>query len=501
MRIALVSPECEPLVKVGGLADVVASLPRALRKHGHEVEIYLPKFGVIESKHWRGAQHEGSVEIGEPGLPPRANLYRVVSRDVPIHLVGCPELYEAQPIPYGDYPDDPKRWAFFALAVLEAMKRPGARPDVIHCHDWPTGLLPVYRSLRNKDGPLGNVGIVFTFHNLAHPGKFGREWLGRVGLPEWLFDREQLEFHGDWSLLKAGLLWSTIVGTVSPTYAREVQGEALGCGMDGVLRRRAYDLVGVLNGIDTQVWDPARAERDPEGPEWPAYDEAHLEKRDAHRKALRARFGLEDSKGPLFSFVGILSSQRGLDALFDAIPALVKKAGQVAVFGRGESAYEDRIRAIAAKHPGQVGVSFGIDPILSKRIAAGTDFFVKPSKFEPCGLTPMIACRYGAIPIVSCTGGHLDTVRDFERDPGGYGITFPTPATMVDKEWLPAASTELGKALDRAFALFRDRARLDEVRRRAMLRDFSWDRSARQYEDVYADALRREGGMSGHYGP
>jgi starch synthase len=494
-------------MKAGGLADVVASLPRALRRHGHEVEVYIPNYGAIESHHLRGAESAGTVELNVPSLPKRAEILRVVSRDVPVHLVSCTELFEKEPLPYGHYSDDVKRWAFFSLAVLEAMKRPGKTPDVIHLHDWPTGLFPVYRALRYKDTPLGNVGILFTVHNLSFAGKFHKDWIPQLGLPAWLFDREQLEFHGECSLVKAGLLWSTMIGTVSPNYAREIQGEALGCGLDGVLRRRSYDLVGVLNGIDTQVWDPARAETDPAGGDWVPFTEDQLSKRESHRGALRKRFGLVDresqGKGlsPIFGFVGALSPQHGLTALFEVIPKILAAGGQLAILGDGAEAYEDTLREIGEAHRGQIGVALEFNPVLAKRIYAGSDFFLRPSKFDPCGLSQMIACRYGSIPIVAHTGGLADTIRDVDADSQGNGLTFATPATMVDKEWHPAAAKGLAKAVERALAIHADRPRFDEIRRRAMRCDFSWERSARKYEDVYADTIRREGGVAEHYGP
>jgi starch synthase len=497
VRIAFVAPECDPLLKVGGLADVVGSLPRALRRLGHDVEIYLPRFAAIESHYLHDAIYEGSIAVRQPPLPERADLHRVAARDVPVHLVGCPELFEREPHPYGAYDDQAARYGFFALAVLEAMTREGATPDVIHLHDWPMGLLPIYRSLGFKGTALKRTGILFTIHNVAHPGVFQSPWLRFLGLPDWLDSLEQLEFHGQLSMLKGGLLWSTMVGTVSPNYAREIQGPALGCRMDGVLRKRGFDLVGVLNGIDTEVWDPARKETGPDAGDWPTFDADNLAGKDAHRAALRARLGLhQDPAAPIFGFVSRLDPQKGVGAIFGAMPRFLDAGCQLAILGDGADVYRDTFRRLAARYPGRVGGALEFNPLLAKRIYAGSDFFLMPSKFEPCGLSQMIACRYGTPPIVSLTGGLADTIRDADANENGNGFTFPAPVTMNDLEWQPAATAGLAHAIERALRAFGDRPRYVAIRRRAMRSDFSWDRSAREYEAVYAECVRREAANS-----
>lgn len=507
MKIAFVAPECDPFVKVGGLADVVASLPRTLRRNGHEVRVYVPRFNSIPEEMLEDARvvatvtlHDFKLYDGE--MPRSAQILKVVSRDIPIYFVECEELFNIQHPPYGGDPSDPRRWAFFSLAVLEHLAAEAEPFDVIHAHDWPTGLLPVYKALRYKTGKLEKTGVLFTIHNIAHAGKFSKDWLSKLGLPDWLFDQEQLEFFGDWSMLKGGLLWSTMISTVSPRYADEIQNTTFGCGMDGVLRKRIDDLVGVLNGIDTFVWDPSVAENDPAGGPWPEFDENKLSKRDGHRDALCAHFGLQKRlRTPIFGFVGSLTDQRGVSALFDIIPKIISDGAQIVILGEGSNDFEDRLEQIHNSNRANVGVAIGFHPILAKRIYAGCDFFLMPSKFEPCGLSQMIACRYGSIPIVSFTGGLADTIRDADMYQDGNGITFQAPATLDVEDWLPVASKELTKAVDRALRIYKDPARFESIRRRAMRSDFTWERSARKYDDIYSETVRRERGEAGHFGP
>ncbi|MBI3819026.1 MAG: glycogen synthase [Planctomycetes bacterium] len=494
MRIAFVAPECDPIIKVGGLADVVGSLPRALQKRGHDVEIYIPRLGSIAEKFTKDAVREGIVAVRQFPLPDHATLDVVHSRGVTVHLVGCPELYEREPEPYGSYEDNPARFGFFALACLEAMAIEGRAPDAIHLHDWPTGLLPLYRSLRYKNTPLARAGILFTVHNLAHPGVFDKSWLRHLGLPDWLFNANQLEFYGLASMIKAGLLWSTMVGTVSPTYANEIQGPALGCRLDGVIRKRSQDLVGILNGIDTEIWDPARVEKTPDRSAWPVFDINDMSGKESHKSALRAQLKLNDADdAPIFGFVGRLDGQKGVQAMIDAMPQFLARGAQLAVLGDGADVYRNAFKDLARRFPGRVGGALEFNSLLAKRIYAGSDFFLMPSKFEPCGLAQMIACRYGTLPIVAWTGGLADTIRDADgyKD-SGNGFTFPTPSTMSDDVWLAAASSMLTNAISRALAAYANKDRLLQLRHNAMSSDFSWDRSAELYERVFAEAARRE---------
>lgn len=501
MRIAFVAPECDPIVKVGGLADVVGSLPRALHRRGHKVDVYLPRLGSIAPRFLESAEPAGAVTVQQFPLPTSATIERLESRDATVHLIGCPELFEREPQPYGNYEDNPARFAFFTLAAMEAMLRDGDPPDIIHLHDWPTGLLPVYRSLRYRQTALGRAGIVFTIHNIAHSGAFSRSWFRYIGLPDWLFEMEHLEFHGHASMLKAGLAWSTMITTVSPSYAREIQGPALGCRLDGLLRKRSADLHGVLNGIDTTVWDPRRKERDTVHfpGEWPMFDARDLSGKSAHKSQLQQILKLTgDAGAPLFGFVGRLDPQKGIHAIFQVMPRFLAAGAQLAVVGDGADLYRDALKRLSELFPGKVAGALEFNPLLAKRVYAASDFFLMPSKYEPCGLAQMIACRYGSIPIVAYTGGLADTIQDADGFTDGRGITsgngftFDTPQTMDDDRWLPFASAGLAHAIERALAAYGNSERLARIRENAMARDFSWDRPAETYEQIYSEAVRRE---------
>lgn len=493
MRIAFVAPECDPIVKIGGLADVVGSLPRALKALGHDVEVYLPRFGTIGNQILQNAVSEGRVAVRQFPLPGHATLEGIMSRGVPVHLVGCPELFEREPHAYGNYDDNPARYAFFVLAALEAMACDGRTPDLIHLHDWTTGLLPVYRTLRFKHTPLRETATFFTIHNIAHPGVFQPSWFQHLGLPNWLYEHHQLEFYGLASMLKAGLGWSTMLSTVSPTYAKEIQGPVHGFRMEGLLQKRRGDLVGILNGIDYEVWDPARAETTKDGSHWPVFDVNDIAGRAGQRAQLQQALRLNpDADAPIFGFVGRLDGQKGVEAILKVAGPFLARGAQIAILGDGADHYRNGFKQLAQLFPGRVGGALEFNALLAKRIYAGSDFFLMPSKFEPCGLAQMIACRYGSIPIVAWTGGLADTIRDADGFTDGNGFTFGTPATMNDNAWLPAATAGLAHAMDRALEAFHNKSRMDALRKRAMETDFSWNRPAQLYEAAFAEAIRRE---------
>lgn len=494
MKIAFVAPEMDPFVKVGGLADVVGSLPRALQALGHDVEVFLPRLGAIARERLAGETDDGVVDVAQPPLPARARLTRLEEGGVAVRLVGCPELFEREPLPYGDYDDNPARFAFFQLAALAALARDGA-PDAIHLHDWPTGLLPVYRRLRYGDHALARSGIVFTIHNVAYVGAFTRAWMPPLGLPASLYHLEQLELYGAASALKAGILWSTLVTTVSPTYAREVQTPQLGAGLDGLLRKRSVDLVGVLNGIDPDVWDPSDRCAPSRRDLFATYSPDDLAGKAANRAELRRSLGLRGpGAGPLLGFVGRLDSQKGIAALAEAAPFAIERGAELVALGDGHPGLRAALGALAARFPGRVSATFQFDAVLARRIYAASDFFVMPSKYEPCGLGQLIACRFGAVPIVARTGGLADTVGDADAFPDGNGFTFGAPFSMREEDWRPGAVRGLVDALARASAAFADRTRYKAVQARAMACDFTWERSARRYVELYAEAARRERG-------
>ena len=448
MRVLFVTPECAPLAKAGGLGDVSAALPAALRALGHEVDLLLPGYSEVLGKLPDAAETERFSELG---------FECRLLRSGGLLLIDCAPLYRREGSPYqdpggSDWPDNALR--FGLLSKVAARLAP--RYDVVHCNDWPAALAPAYAHPEKT---------LLTIHNLAFQGNFDPSALGRLGLPDALFTMQGLEFHGRVSFLKGGLVYAGALNTVSPSYAREIQTEELGCGLDGVLRGRRDALSGILNGIDLEVWDPARdahlAQR---------YDERSLDKKSVNKAALQRRLNLEPSDDALIGFVGRLTHQKGADLIAAAAAELAALPAQLAVLGRGERELEGVLAAAAARHPGRIALAIGFNEELAHLIEAGADLFVMPSRFEPCGLNQMYSQRYGTPPVVRATGGLADTVADNET-----GFLFER-----------AESSALAAAVRRALAARRDPGRWREIQRAGMRRDFSWRAAARRYADLYS---------------
>ena len=444
MRVLFVTPECAPLAKAGGLGDVSGALPDALRALGVRVDVLLPGYSGILEK----TQPKAVARFEELGFD--CHLFRKDG----LLLLDCPALYQRPGTPYQDaegrdWPDNALRFGVLSKAAA----RLAHEYDVVHCNDWPTALPPVYGAERT----------LLTIHNLAFQGNFEPSWLARLGLSPQLFNPENLEFHGRLSFLKAGLVNATALNTVSPTYAREILGEEMGCGMQGVLQQRSTVLSGILNGIDTEVWNPAT---DPHLAQH--YDAQTLDDKAANKAALRQRLNLESNAAALLGFVGRLTHQKGADliaAVAEQLPA------QLALLGTGERGIEDALRALAARHPGRIAVTIGFDESLAHLIEAGADLFLMPSRFEPCGLNQMYSQRYGTPPVARATGGLADTVAD-----GKTGFLFE--------------GLDLRAAVERALAAWREPARWRVMQRAGMARDFSWRSAARQYADLYSRLSR-----------
>ncbi len=445
MRVLFVTPECAPLVKVGGLGDVSAGLPAALRELGHQVDILLPGYAEALGKISGAAE---AARFSELGFDCR------VLRQGGFLLADCPALYQRPGTPYqdpggGEWPDNALR---FGLLSKIAARLAGGY-DVLHCNDWPAALAPVFSP---------GTRTLLTVHNVAFQGNFGREWLGRLGLAEEMFSIHELEFYGRISFLKGGLVHAAAVNTVSPTYAREIQTGEAGCGLDGVLRSRSGALSGILNGIDTTAWDPAR------DPYLAArYDAASLEKKALNKKALQEKLNLNIGSDLLVGFIGRLTHQKGADLIAAAIADL---PGQVVVLGKGEREIERTLIAAEARHPGRAAVSIGFSEELAHLNEAGADLFLMPSRFEPCGLNQMYSQRYGTPPVARATGGLADTVQD-----GETGFLFERAE--------PAA---LAAAVRRAAAAWREPRRWRGIQRAGMRRDFGWSAAARRYAELYA---------------
>jgi len=489
MRILMVASEAAPFAKTGGLADVVGSLPRALARLGHHVDVVMPRYRGITA-----GDIIGRVRVPLVGEVTGADVYAVAAEGVRTIFVDEPSYFDRDYL-YGasghDYPDNPERFAFLARAALECAagrvtgRGAGGPYDVIHAHDWQAGLVPVLpRTVFAGDPALGAIPTVFTIHNLAYQGVFDASWLPRLGLGWDLMRVDALEFWGRISFLKGGIGFSRLITTVSPRYAQEIQTPEYGFGFDGILRERAADLVGILNGIDYDQWDPAR---DPHLPV--SFDASNLAGKAAAKKLLLERVGLPVTAvtldRPIVGLISRLVDQKGFDLLEELNDELPRLDASFVLLGTGERRFEDLWLGLAARHPDRIAARIGFDEPLAHLIEGGADLFLMPSRFEPCGLNQMYSLRYGTVPVVRATGGLYDTVRNVDRASGtGTGFTF--------KDY---SSQALLDTLRWALSLYENKRLWRAVQAAGMSQDFSWDRSARQYVSVYERANGRHNGI------
>ena len=479
LHIAFPVSEMVPFVKTGGLADVAGALPKALARLGHRVTVLLPRYAAIP---YPAGEFVGSVHVPVDDHTRSAGFYRRdLEEGVRVVFVEHPPFFE-RPYPYGvgsaDYGDNRLRFAFFSRACLEYFRSRGERPDVFHVHDWQTGLLPVYlKSFYWDDPTLHRLPTVLTIHNLAYQGNFGRDTLGLLSLPWSLAHPDALELYGGISYMKGGILFSELLNTVSPQYAREIQTPEYGNGLDGILRSRARDLWGILNGVDYDEWSP---DRDP----WIAkrYSATDLSGKAECKADMLRTFGLPEF--PDYPVVGVISRlipQKGFDLVAGAWWDLLQRELRMVVLGTGEPEIQGGLAALAARGSDRFAVHFAYDPSLAHKIQAGADLFLMPSRFEPCGLSQMYSLRYGTVPVVRETGGLVDTVEPYDRaSAAGTGFRFDH-----------ADGTGMMWALDQALAAYQDRDAWQRLMRNGMAQDFGWERSARQYEELYRRAMER----------
>ena len=487
MKILMVTPELDPYVKVGGLGDVAGALSKALAARGHDVRCACPLYrSVSRTGKWTRLPNSVGASVGggsEWGGVWTTNLPDSEARAYFIEherFFGRDGVYSDS---LGSFVDNDHRFIFFCRAALNLCLQLDWIPDVIHCHDWTTGFVPVWLNTTDRSGPLGGCATVFTIHNLEHQGYSHRRALAYAGLPEWLFTPDNVEAYGAVNMMKAGLYHCTKITTVSPTYAREVQGQEHGFGLDHVMRFRAADLIGILNGIDTGQWDPRTDRLLPAN-----YGEKSMAGKAVCKEALQTRLGIEPTPGvPLFGAVARLFPQKGLDLLAHVLPEMIARTqAQFAVLGTGDADVEAAFRRHAEQFAGRVGVVIGFDNSLSHLIQGGCDLFVMPSRSEPCGLTQMYAMRYGTVPVVRSTGGLVDTVEPFDPKTGsGTGFRFDTPDqhSLLDAMQL-ASATYTGNP--KAFAA---------LRRTGMAQDFGWGASADRYVDVYGWSVAARRGV------
>jgi starch synthase len=496
MKVLLAASEVVGFAKTGGLADVAGSLPRALAALGHDCAVFLPLYRRARDTP-RPTDHAFSVLVGPREFPARLWRSTLPDSEVPVYLVEQPDLFDRDDPVQGkglyqfttaegqkrDYSDNCTRFIFFCRAVLESLPLVGFWPDVLHANDWQTGLVPVLlREFYRKQGGFGQrerygrVRTLFTIHNIAYQGSFWHWDMMLTGLDWKLFNPRQLEFYGQLNFLKAGIVFADLLNTVSPTYAREIQTPYYGAGLQGVLTERNRDLFGIVNGVDYDVWDPAR---DPHIAA--TYDASTLaEGKGRCKAALQKAFGLaEDPRAPLLGMVARLADQKGFDVLAGAGPAILDAGAQLVVVGEGERKYQHMLQQLRERRPGRVGFYYGFDEVRAHQVEAGADAFLMPSLYEPSGLNQLYSMRYGTPPVVRATGGLADTVTDYS--PGALASGLATGFRFI-----PYSPEGLLDAVSRALDLYRNRP--DDWLRLAqngMRQDWSWGRSAREYVKLY----------------
>ncbi|MGQ0508152.1 MAG: glycogen synthase GlgA [Myxococcaceae bacterium] len=474
LKVLFLASEVAPFSKTGGLGDVSGALPAALARHGHTVDVVTPYYASVRGAGIR--KLDAALSLKLPFGTQQVSLYEArLNERLRVLFVDHPPSFQRSG-PYGDtsgdYPDNHRRFGLFSIAALATAETLKLTPDIVHCNDWQAGLGPLALKRGFAGATVGRARSLFTVHNLAYQGVFPKYVMTELGLPWDVFTQDGLEFYDQVNFIKAGLAFSDAITTVSPRYAREIQDHEAGQGLDGLLRARADRLTGILNGIDVEEWDPTRDAMIPA-----RYSATSLEGKAQCRAALLNEMGLKPA-GPVFGVVSRLVEQKGTDLLLEALPQLLDLPWRLVLLGTGAAAYENGLRDLAAEFPERIAVRIGYDRALSHLIEAGSDFFVMPSRFEPCGLNQMYSLRYGTVPIVRNTGGLADTVTDFETE-GGNGIVFDE-----------VRSAALIQAIRRAFALYQTPARLSKVCRIGMGQDHSWERSAKQYEALYEGLLR-----------
>jgi starch synthase len=480
MRVLHVCSEIYPLLKTGGLADVAGALPVAQSTSGCDARVLVPGFPALRA----GILDQQLVTEVEPAFGSGAvSLYRgtLPGSSLAVYVIDAPDLYDRPGNPYADannhaYPDNYRRFAllgWIAARMAEGLD-PSWQPQIVHAHDWHAGLAPAYLKAAEQATGRRLAGSVQTIHNLAYQGNFPGHVFGELGLPAHFYNVDGLEFHGMCSFLKAGLFYADKLTTVSPTYAREIQGSDQGCGFDGLLRARAGDLAGILNGVDDAVWNPATDRLIPQ-----PYDTRSVAGKLKGKTALQQEAGLAvQNDAPLFCVVSRLTDQKGLHLVQGALPAILERGGQIMLLGSGDADLEAGFQAAAAAHPQSVAVKIGYDEQLSHRLIAASDVILVPSRFEPCGLTQLYGLKYGTLPLVRRVGGLADTVVDCSLENLDEGLATGFVFDSFDAAGLDAA-------IRRAFALYRRKSDWKQVQKRAMLQQFGWETAAAQYLALY----------------
>ncbi|MFC1478127.1 glycogen synthase GlgA [Candidatus Margulisiibacteriota bacterium] len=478
MKIMFASSEVVPYAKTGGLADVAGALPKALSKLGHEVCIVMPAYKNIKtgkklrgfSLSINGTAHEGCIR--QTTIPDsKVTLYLIENSN----YYNRDQLYQENG---HDYRDNAERFSFYSMAALELSKLLSWPPDIIHCNDWQTALIPTYlKTIYKDDDFFRKTASVFTIHNLAYQGLCPHSKIKAIGLDETFFTPDYLEFYGKVNLMKGGLIFANVINSVSKKYIEEIQTPEFGCGLEGLLNTRKEDTFGILNGLDYNVWDP---KTDPDLVS--NYSAVKLVNKRPNKEALQKAFQLPVQPAtPLIGIVSRLDKQKGFDLIAKSIKNILSLNTQLVLLGTGSPEYEKLFQQLREKYPQQIGVALKFDAALAKKIYAGADMFLMPSRYEPCGLGQLISLKYGTIPIVRSTGGLADTIIDYHQNKrSGNGFSFDN----YDAE-------SLLDVIQRALLTYREKTAWTKLMNRGMLADFSWENSAKEYVKLYKKALVR----------
>jgi starch synthase len=478
MRICFAAAEVAPFAKTGGLADVAGALPVQLAKDGHDVRLFMPLHAKIDQSKYplhpvQFLQHI-PLQLGSHGFHFSVYTTRMPGADLDVYFISCPQLFHREGIYTGEW-DEHLRFALFARAILESCQRMGFAPEIVHCNDWHTALLPLYlRTLYSWDRLFHGTKTVLTIHNIAYQGVFPAEVIANLGLWDvrFLLYQEDLE-RGFINFMKTGLLYADAITAVSKTYAQEIQGDTFGAGLQTVLRSRSNSVQGIVNGVDYDVWNPATDALIDQ-----TYDvDTVAEGKAANRRALLKEIGLrDDPRAPVLAVVSRLTAQKGFDLIFEPMAEALRYLNvRFLALGSGEPELEARFHQLHRAFPQRMWFYRGYNEKLAHRLEAAADIFVMPSRFEPCGLNQMYSLKYGAVPIVRKTGGLADTVKLYDPDTGqGTGIVF-------DSYDVPGFTWALRTAL----TLFKDRPTWERIRRNGMLEDYSWKKQSAEYEKLY----------------
>ncbi len=486
LTILFATSEAVPFAKTGGLADVAGALPKSLQAMGCEIKLIMPYYRIV-----KGSGHplqylgeEIEIPIGDEKL--KADIYLGhLNQDIPVYFIGREEFFDREYLystPKGDYFDNAERFIFFSRAVLIFCQHMGFSPDIIHHHEWQTGLIPAYlKSVYHNDLLLSHTAAVFTIHNIAYQGMFKKEKFALTGLPTEMYNPEGIEFWERINFMKAGIVYADAINTVSQKYSEEIQTPEYGYGLEGILRKRKESLYGILNGVDYQDWDPAH-----DSHLITRYDLKDISGKKECKKDLLKELHLSPSleNVPLLGMISRLADQKGFDLLIEILDELFSLDIGFVLLGTGEQKYHDLFTQVAHKYPQKAGVRIAYDDRLAHKIEAGADLFLMPSKYEPCGLNQIYSLKYGTIPVVRATGGLDDTITHYDpTTKKGNGFKF----TRYDaKEFLTTIKA--------AIRIYSDPEHWRQLLRNAMVADFSWERSAEAYLQLYRKALEQKRG-------